>query len=323
MALTPAKIRNVNAIIDTMFMQARQNVPTNWRSIVRKKKLAIGKGLYSGQDDVPAISRKGPDGYPFADVASKVYELNSDYFGSGLKMLAAHARDDLYGIYDKKIMLLGRRIERFPDEVSFNLLKEGDQTAFQGRNIKWIDNLAFFHATHLLNVNDAAKGTFKNLYTATALTPANFAIIYAKLMEMADTEGKKMGLVPNRLIVPPALWKTAADILEAPTISTGGYNVEANEALTKMGKSKVEIVVEPELAGDDGIWYLAAVEGSGADGVAAGPLIWQETEQIIIHPKIDPKTDDNLFFDDELLWLAKGASEFGWDDARRIIRCEA
>lgn len=315
-ALTAAKIRNVNVFVDTQVQKARRDTPTTWQKVAVKKTQAVGKGLYAAMNDVPPVSRKGTAGYNFAKPASYVYELKSERVGTGLEMDADDVADDVFGVYEDKINLLGARIEQFPEFGVYELLKEGDQTTLDDRSIVWVDGLAFFHDSHKVNLYDTTKGTFDNLLTGTALSAANFVTAYAALMKMKDTEGKRMGLRPNRLIVPPDLFKTAADILYAVTVSTGGQNTLSNALLKAQGMPEVEIVVAADLADDSGIWYLAAVSDTAA------PVVFQETEALKVIPKIDP-TDDNVYHDDKLLWLAKGRAQFGWGDARRIIRCEA
>jgi phage major head subunit gpT-like protein len=99
------------------------------------------------------------------------------------------------------------------------------------------------------------------------------------------------------------------------TISTGGQNTLSNAGLSVLGMPQIELIVAPELQDDAATWYLAAVSESSA------PIVYQETEALEVIPKIDPKTDDNMFHNDELLWLAKGRAQFGFGDARRIVRC--
>jgi phage major head subunit gpT-like protein len=283
-------------------------------SVAAKIMADDGTGLYAAMDDLAPLTKKQAGSYQFDKASSFVYSLESDYFGIGLRMAIKDVRDDKLGIYATRADALGRRQAKFPDDEIFSLLKEGDTATYQGRSITWIDGQNFFSTTH--NMPNDVGVTFSNLITGSALTAANFQTAYARLMTFPDSKNKKLGLTPNKLIVAPANMKAGADILLAPTIAAGGYNVQSNEALQRMGLPMIELVVVPELAGDDGIWYLAAVEGDMA------PMIYQVTEEIILQSKTAP-TDDNVFYNDEFHWLLKGRVQFGWGDPRRIVRSEA
>jgi phage major head subunit gpT-like protein len=317
-ALTPSQIRAVNAFVDTTVLKAQSGVSLNYEAFTQRVSQAQGKGYYAAMNDVSPIMKKSQGvlggGYSLADVASVVYELNSERFGSGLKIAADDIADDRYGIYGPAAELLGRRMAQFPQLGAYELLKEGDQTTLNGRSILSVDGTAFFADTKYLNLRDASGGTYDNKL-ALALNTTNFKTVYAALAARTDQFAKPMGLQPNTLIVPPTLMTVAAEVVYSPTVAAGGWNIYGNEMLGKFGLSPIQIIVAPELEGDAAIWYLAAVEGSQK------PIIFQETEPLHLETKLS-ESDDNRFFDDELIWLVKGRCQFGFGDPRRIIRSE-
>lgn len=317
-SLTPSKIRALNAFVETQVLAASKAVKLNYEAFTVKVSQSVGKGLYAAMNDVSPILKKGQGslagGYMLSDVASIVYELTSERFGSGLKISADDVADDLHGIYAPKAEMLGRRMAQFPQLGAYELLKEGDQTTLNSRDITSVDGLAFFADAKYLNLRDASGGTYDNKL-GLALNTTNFKTAYDALASRVDQFGKPMGLQPNLLIVPPVLMPAAAEVVYSPTVAAGGWNTYGNEMLSKFGMQQINIIVAPELAGDPAIWYLAAVEGSQK------PIIYQETEPLRLIPKTSD-TDDNAFFDDELIWLVKGRCQFGFGDPRRIIRSE-
>jgi phage major head subunit gpT-like protein len=149
-----------------------------------------------------------------------------------------------------------------------------------------------------------------------ALNTTNFKTAYKELESRVDTQGKKMGLQPNALIVPPSLRFAAAEVLLAINASSGATNVYANEMLKLMGEAPISIHVVQELEADPTIWYLGAFAGDRR------PMVWQETEALELIANNDP-TSNNMFYDDKMVWLVKGRSQFGWGDPRILVRCEA
>jgi phage major head subunit gpT-like protein len=316
MSATPAKIRQVDAEVRTRVEAGRKKTATNHQLVARKVTGGVGRGLYAAMDDIPHIQERNQSGYKTAEPGATVYEINSADVGLILKMKKNHVKDDMWGVYGPKSQTLGQRIAQFPDRGLFRLLKEGDQTTMNGKPIKWVDNLAFFSTAHLVNPNDESKGTFSNKKTSQALSAENLAESIQLFLELPDTEGEKIDLFPNRLIVPPALEYTAATLLQARTVSTGGDNMLSNEALAARRRNRIELVVSAELSGDDGIWYLAYQEGDIA------PMVYQETDPLIIIPKI-ADTDDNVVYEKEYHWVVEGRAAFGWGDPRLILRNEA
>jgi phage major head subunit gpT-like protein len=315
MAATPAKIRQVDAEVRTRVEAGRKRTSTNHQLVARTVTGGVGRGLYPAMDDLPHIQEKNQSGYKEAEPSSTVYELNSKDVGLILKMRKNDVDDDKWGVYAPKMQALGARIAQFPDRGIFRLLKEGDQTTLNGKSILWVDGLSFFNDSHKVNVNDASLGTFDNKLAGTALSDSNLAIAIQKFLELPDTQGEKLDIFPNRLIVPPKLEHTAATLVQARTVSTGGENMLSNDALRGRRRNPIEVVVSAELAGDDAIWYLAYQEGEVA------PLLYQETEALHIISKIS-ESDDNVAYDREYHWIVQGRAEFGWGDPRLIIRCE-
>lgn len=311
-----SKVRAVNTFIDLGVMDARRMVIPNWHHAAIKKTEATSRGLYAWMNDVPVIGTKLASGYAKAGVSSQAFELYSEEQGMVIEIKKPDIRDDRYGVFGDLPGKLGRRIEEFPQDLIWDLFKEGDQTTYNSKSILSFDGLAFFHDSHLTNGRDSSGGTYDNLIGSTALTKANLEAMIATLAAIPDNQGKAMNQQANRLIVPPQLSITAADILMAMTISTGGQNMSANDQLAARGKSRIEIVEVPQLTGDPTVWYLASV----TDGRA--PMIWQETEALHITPLIAP-TDLNVLRDNLYIWYVTGESGVGFADPRTVLRCTA
>jgi phage major head subunit gpT-like protein len=109
------------------------------------------------------------------------------------------------------------------------------------------DGQFFFDTDHPTDLD--ATGTQSNYEAAAfALTGPNFATARARMMAYKGENGRPLGIMPNLLVVPPALENTAHGIVTALYGSSGASNVQ-------VGQAKVEVV--PELAAiSDVQWYL-------------------------------------------------------------------
>jgi phage major head subunit gpT-like protein len=318
MAITPAQIRNASVYVENGVFEAFDATLAPWEKIAKKVMADTGNGLYPGSAAFGEITRKSAaGGYESESPVSFVYELKSERFGRRIEILADDAKDVAkLGVYADIIEKIGIRMKQFPYFGAYRLLKEGDQATLDGRSILCVDGLSFFNDAHLLNMRDTAAGTFDNLLTGTALNTTNFKTVYASLATRKDEAGKRMGLRPSTLYVPPTLMTAAAEVVYAPTVANGGFNIYGNEMLKMMGLAPIEIVVVEELEDDPTVWYLAANQGSKR------PILWQETEALELIDNNSPTSEDMLK-SDLLTYYVKGRSQFGFGDPRTIIRCEA
>ena len=100
------------------------------------------------------------------------------------------------------------------------------------------DSVAFFHATH----NNLGSAALDEAALATAVTTMRI---------QTDVDGRRIGLRPKYLVVPPQLEFTARRIISDAPI----YNPPSGQPAFNPVKGIVEIIVEPYLT-DVNDWYL-------------------------------------------------------------------
>jgi phage major head subunit gpT-like protein len=292
--ITPASLRAAAVQILTRIDTARSKAGSNWAKIAKKISSTGRSTLHSRMVDIGKVERKGT-GYSFGTLSTMAYEVTNDDWGLGIGIGVNDIADDLLGLYDERLDLLGKRIEQYPDDGVFALM-------LAGLTELCIDGQAFFSDTHYADPNNInAANTFDNK-RALDLTAANYNTHYADMLSFPDGKGRPMGLMPTHLIVPPQLRSMGKSIVKADTISTGGTNVD---------KGEVELVVEPLLAGFPTTWYLVSAD-------AGMPFFVQEREALTTYVQNLP-TDDSVFEGDEVRILTKGRGEFGYGIPQRVI----
>lgn len=155
--------------------------------------------------------------------------------------------DERYGQLNGMASKMGNKFIKWMDQSIYAKLPAG-ATALA------YDGQYFFDTDH----SEGNSGTQSNKGTS-ALDATTFAAARAAMLGFKDDQGDPVGIVPNLLVVPPALEKTALELVKAVTISTGGTNVQAGLA---------EVIVSPWLT-DANNWYLL-------DVTSDKPLMLQE-----------------------------------------------
>lgn len=180
--------------------------------------------------------------------------------------------DDTLGIYNPVVSDIAASTKTFPDKLVFGMLKEGFEN-------KCYDGQVFFSEAHAVGKKKVSNKSNKKL------TAESYAAARVAIMSLTDENGESLNLVPNLLVVPPALEGAALEILKRDTIN-GSTNIY---------KDTADILVAPELSGKDTAWYLLCTTKP------LKPLIFQERKV----PKFTSLTndaDENVFMRKEFLY---------------------
>ena len=192
--------------------------------------------------------------------------------------------DDKLGLYNVSIQMLAQSAAAHPDELIFKLLASGFTE-------KCFDGQPFFSAAHKIG-----EKTVSNMSHA-KLSMDAYIKARTALMSLTNSKGRALNLVPDKLIVPPALEKEARDILVADFVN-GTKN-------TMQGTAKP--VVVPQLAGHDSMWFLLCTNRP------VKPLFYQQRKKAKFVSKTQ-ETDENVFMKKQFLYGAdsRGNAGFGF-----------
>jgi phage major head subunit gpT-like protein len=192
--------------------------------------------------------------------------------------------DDAIGIYTPLIQALGQSAAIHPDELVFELLVNGFIQ-------KCYDGQPFFAPEH----KDGNQPPQSNV-TDAALSAASYAAARAAMMSFKDEHGRPLKIVPNLLVVPPALEGIGREILLSDRDAAGKTNP---------WKGTAELMVAPELAGHDTMWFLLDTSKP------VKPLIFQQRKRPEFVAKDSPD-DDNVFMKKEFLYGVDSRDNAGY-----------
>ena len=171
------------------------------------------------------------------EVKGKVLEVvNKDYeHTEGVSR--NDIEDDTIGFYESLFYEMGLN--------AANLWAELSTEALTG-NGKWADEKAFFQADRKIG-----KAAINNIVTG-ALAAETYEAAASQMMMFTKADGKTpLGLVPDLLVVGPALKNTAKRILKMEMV------VENGVAVSNPNKDEADILVNPYLTGENSKkWFL-------------------------------------------------------------------
>ena len=266
MIITPQTLRGIYVGFNTLFNKAFTETPVLYQRVATVCPSTTSEENYAWLGDIPGMKEWSGE-REIQNLASSSYTIKNKDFEGTVGIPRNAIEDDKIGLYSPSIQMLGQSAAQHPDELIFGLLKSGfTELCYDGK--------PFFSTEHPVGRKKVSnKGTEK-------LTIESYAAARAAMMGFFNSKGRPLKLVPNLLVVPPALEGTALSITKSEFIN----------GTTNTMKGTAEALVVPDLAGSDTAWYLLCTTKP------IKPLIYQERKK----PKFVSKTgeqDDNVFFD--------------------------
>ena len=225
-------------------------------------------------------------------LAAHSYRVPNRDFEATISVARNDFEDDRLGIYRAQAEGAGTAAALWPDELVYEAVNDSfdaDALCHDGR--------PFFDDAHPLG-NAPAFGNKLSARLA-ADTQANAIASYGaarvKLMEMTDEDGNPMGLMPDRLLVPPALEATAQILIMSDRL----------DDKPNPYKGTARVTVSPRLTSATA-WFLLATS------VPLKPFIFQSRRDPDIDYLMDPSNPEVFRYKHFLFGTdSRGAAAYG------------
>ena len=283
MIINPQNLRGIYVGFNTLFNKALEEVKPLYTEIATVTPSTTDAETYAWLGDIPGM-REWIGDREIQNLSASDYVIKNRDFEVTVGVDRNAIEDDKLGLYNPSIQMLGQSAAMHPDELVFELLASGFTA-------KCYDGLPFFSDQHKIGDKLVSNMSHAKL-TLDAYIKARTAI-----MSLTNSKGRALNLVPDKLVVPPALEKDARDILVADFVN-GTKN-------TMQGTAKP--IVIPQLAGHDSAWFLLCTTRP------IKPMIYQQRKAAKFVSKT-AETDDNVFMSKRFLYGAdsRGNAGFGF-----------
>ena len=234
--------------------------------------------------------------------AKQSYMVMNAMYDAGISFPRNVFADDQYGILQKKISDLAMEGKRKPMALAYDIINNGAASSGDTYAVG-IDGLPLFSASHPGKVDVTATDTQSNTNgagTSTSLTVDNLNTAVTAMKNFYDNQGRPLWIIPDTLIVPPALGMVARQILHSTFLMSVGtaatssavsvnnlptfnvFNVDANEG-------GIKTIIETPYITSATAWYVACTSR------VAKPVLLQERMPPELTIKMDPNTSDLVF----------------------------
>lgn len=280
MIVNPNVLQGIYAGFNTLFRRAFEGQQPQYTKIATVTPSATSEETYAWLGDIPGM-REWIGDREIQNLSGSGYTIRNKEFELTVGVKRTDIEDDKIGLYNPSIEMLGEEAALHPDELVFGLLSDGfSQKCFDGKS--------FYSTEHMIG-----KSKTSNLLTQ-ALSVESYAAARASMMALKNSKGKSLNLVPNLLVVPPALEKTARDIVLADIVN-GSTNTMRGTA---------EIHVEPRLKTDTE-WHLLCTKRP------LKPLIYQQRQKAKFVARTSDN-DSNVFMSNKYLYGVDSRGNAGY-----------
>ena len=281
MIVNAQNLRGIFVGFNTLFNKAFAEQQPTYQKIATVTPSTTDSETYAWLGDIPGM-REWIGDREIQNLTEAGYVIKNKDFEVTVSVPINAIADDKIALYAPSIQMLGQSAALHPDELVFDLLASGFTKLCS-------DGQPFFSDSHKVGKKSVSnKGTAK-------LPPDSYSAARSAVMSLTNSKGRPLNLVPNLLVVPPALESMARKILLADQI----------DGTTNTLKGTAEPMAPTQLAGHDTAWYLLCTQRP------IKPLIYQDRKKPQFVAKTAP-TDDNVFFDKKNIYGVDSRGNVGF-----------
>lgn len=281
MIVNQANLHGLTVSYSTAFNKSFDTVAPNYQKVATVVPSSTGEQDYKWLGQIPEM-REWIGEREVQSLAAYDYSLKNKKFEMTYGVPREDIEDDKYGVYAALFSNMGESAALHPDKLVFEAMMNGFTALCY-------DGKPFFAENHQVE-----KTTYSNKGNE-RLSRESYKKARAAIMSIRGDKGKSLKLVPDLLVVSPALEETARLILEADQVN----------GTTNVLKGTAKLLVEPMLAEHERYWFLLCT------GRFLKPFIYQLREKIRF-TSLTKDTDENVFMRDEFLYGATGRSNAGY-----------
>jgi phage major head subunit gpT-like protein len=302
MELTPANLAFLFNQFQTDYQRGYTSRKSLWNNYSERVPSSTELNTYGWLAELPGF-REWIGPRIMRNIAARSYVLVNKDWEDSFAVSRNKIEDDQFGLYSRSSELLGDAAARLWDDLTADALMAGNTTVC-------CDGQFFFDTDHPVDLDDSAAGQYSNSETAKPLNPTNLAVLKAQMCAFKGESGKPLEVVPDLLIVPPALEADAYAAVQANTWAQPVRNVAGAEnvaaaAVPNPQFGSMRVLMLPRLASQPTVYYLCAT-------ARLKPIILQVRKEPVVVQRIDPAMD-NVFHRKEFEYGAdaRGVAGYG------------
>lgn len=256
MIVNRAAIAAIFVNIRTTFAKALAGAKPRWDKLAERVVSEGSEETYGWLDDFPMM-KKWVGEKVVKMLGAHGYTIKNDNFEATIGVKKHDIADDKTGQLAVKAKAIGKAAALWPDKLVFDLLPAGFLSPCY-------DGQFFFDTDHpVAGASVSNKSTVELSNANLAAATASYGAARQAMMDFKNDDGESLEIVPNLLVVPPALETVANMLMTNDKLADGTPNPF---------KGQCEVLVVPRLSAKPKQWFLFDVDQP------LKPLIFQERQ---------------------------------------------
>jgi len=255
--------------LKTLFNNAFAAAPSTWQKIAMRVPSSSGQNDYAWLSNFPKMRRWIGTKQVKSLEAYKYSVVNED-FEATVEVDRNDIEDDQLGIYQPQAQMAGFSAAQLPDEIVYEAVNNAFDTLCY-------DGQYFFDTDHPVGDASVSNMTTAVLSNATlAAAQASYGAARTAMKKFKDEEGRSLDIMPNVLLVGPALEDSARMLLTNDKLADDTPNPY---------KGTAELVVDGRIDSDTA-WFLLDTSKP------VKPFVYQERKAPVFVEQTNPQSED-------------------------------
>jgi len=269
MLVNAAAIQAVFWTLKTTYNNAFDAAPSTWEKIGMLVPSGGRENVYAWLDRFPRM-KKWIGEKDVKALAAHGYTVVNDDFEATVEVDRNDIEDDTLGIYAPQAQSAGFSAKQLPDEIIYDLVNNGFANPCY-------DGQSFFSQAHVVRGQAVSNLSHLPLTIAgQAATQKTYGAVRTAMRKITDEEGRPLNVIPNVLLVPPALEDTANALMT---------NERLNDGMPNTYRGTAEVVCDARLTSDTS-WFLLDTTKP------LRPFVYQQRKAPVFVQQTDPEADD-------------------------------